>query len=244
MEYRLQKILARSGIASRRKAEDLIIQGKVSVNGVVVKDLGRCYDPEAHEITVNGRRVQPSEDKVYFLLNKPKGYVTTLHDPQKRPIVTSLLPEVSQRIFPVGRLDLDTEGALLMTNDGDLAHRILHPRNEVKKTYIAEVKGSPQAGVISRLEKGIMLEGKKTWPAKITVLSQKKQVTKLQITIHEGRKRQIRKMFATVGFPVLQLKRIAYGNLHLGNLKSGKYRRLNEKDIKQIFSQKKSLYNR
>ena len=188
MEERLQKILAKAGISSRRKAEELIRQGVVSIDGKVVTDMGIKLDPQHHQIAVHGKQLTSPEQKVYFLLNKPKGYVTTAYDPQKRPIVTSLLEEVEQRVFPVGRLDLNTEGALLLTNDGDLANRILHPRNEVTKTYIAEVKGFPSSKKISLLEKGIEIEGKKTWPAKIRLLSRTKIASKYELTIHEGRK--------------------------------------------------------
>lgn len=244
MEERLQKILAKAGISSRRKAEELIRQGVVSIDGKVVTGMGIKLDPQNHQIAVHGKLLSSPEQKVYFLLNKPKGYVTTAFDPQKRPIVTSLLEDVQQRVFPVGRLDLNTEGALLLTNDGDLANRILHPRNEVNKTYIAEVKGNPPSKKISLLEKGIEIDGKKTWPAKIRLLSSTKNASKYEITIHEGRKRQIRKMFSAIGFPVINLKRIAYGGLKLGNLKTGQHRPLSQKDIQQIFARKKTLYNR
>jgi 23S rRNA pseudouridine2605 synthase len=244
MEERLQKILAKAGISSRRKAEELIQQGMVSIDGKIVTDMGIKLDPQHHQITVNGKTVATPEQKVYFLLNKPAGYVTTVNDPQNRPIVTSLLKDVQQRVFPVGRLDLNTEGALLLTNDGDLANRILHPRNEVTKTYVAEVSGHPSSKDISLLEKGIEIEGKKTWPARIKLLDRTKNASKYQLTIHEGRKRQIRKMFTAIGFPVITLKRIAYGRLKLENLKTGQYRPLSQKDIQQIFLEKKSLYNR
>lgn len=244
MEERLQKILAKAGISSRRKAEELIRQGMVSIDGKVVTDMGIKLEPQHHQITVNGKTVSTPEQKVYFLLNKPAGYVTTVNDPQNRPIVTSLLKNVRQRVFPVGRLDLNTEGALIMTNDGDLANRILHPRNEVTKTYIAEVKGNPSVKHIALLEKGIEIEGKKTWPARIKLLDRTRNASTYQLTIHEGRKRQIRKMFTAIGFPVINLKRIAYGRLKLENLKTGQYRPLSQKDIQQIFSEKKSLYNR
>lgn len=236
MEERLQKILARAGVASRRQAEELIRQGKVAIDGRVVTDMGIRIDATAHKITVNGVQISSPEQQVYFLLNKPAGYVTTVRDPQGRPTVIDLFQDIHQRLFPVGRLDLDTEGALLMTNDGDLANRILHPRHEVTKTYIVEVSGSPSQKEISRLEKGIMVEGKKTWPALIKFISAQKKSSKFQITIHEGRKRQIKKMFEAIGFPVLHLKRIAYGKLQLGNLKTGQYRALSEKDLRQIFS--------
>ena len=235
MRERLQKILAQAGIASRRKAEELIREGKVRVDGMVVTEMGVRVDPATQKIECNGRPVFSLEKKVYILLHKPAGYLSTVRDPQGRPIVTDLLPNIKERIYPVGRLDLDTEGALLLTNDGELAQAVLHPSHEVKKTYVAKIKGRPGSKKLVALSRGIELEGKKTWPAEITILASKKQTTTIQIIIHEGRKRQVRKMFEAVGHPVLQLKRIAYGQLALGELKPGKYRFLPPGDIKLIF---------
>jgi len=242
MEERLQKILARAGIASRRGAEELIRQGKVRVDGQVVVDMGVRVDPARHRIECDGQPVAMEEEKVYVLLNKPKGYLSTLSDPQGRPIVTSLLAGITARVFPVGRLDYDTEGALLLTNDGEFAQRILHPRFEINKTYVATVRGNPSAEKLAELEKGIMLEGRRTWPARINVLGRGKGETTVEITIHEGRKRQVRKMFAAIGHRVLGLKRVAYGRLMLGALPSGSYRFLDQKDLARIFSGKNSLY--
>lgn len=235
MRERLQKILAQAGIASRRKAEELIREGKVRVDGMVVTEMGVRVDPATQKIECNGRPVFSLEKKVYILLHKPAGFLSTVRDPQGRPIVTDLLPNIKERIYPVGRLDLDTEGALLLTNDGELAQAVLHPSREVKKTYVAKIKGRPGSKKLAALSRGIELEGKKTWPAEITVLTSEKQTTTIQIIIHEGRKRQVRKMFEAVGHPVLQLKRIAYGQLALGELKPGKYRFLPPGDIKLIF---------
>lgn len=235
MQERLQKILAQAGIASRRKAEELIREGKVRVDGMVVTEMGVRVDPATQKIECNGRPVFSLEKKVYILLHKPAGFLSTVRDPQGRPIVTDLLPNIKERIYPVGRLDLDTEGALLLTNDGELAQAVLHPSREVKKTYVAKIKGRPGPKKLAALSRGIELEGKKTWPAEITVLASEKQTTTIQIVIHEGRKRQVRKMFEAVGHPVLQLKRMAYGQLALGELKPGKYRFLPPGDIKLIF---------
>ncbi len=242
MEERLQKILARAGIASRRAAEELIRQGKVTVDGRVVTDMGVRVDPARQRIEYGGRPVAGAEEKVYVLLNKPTGYLSTLADPQGRKIVTDLLAGVAARVFPVGRLDYDTEGALLLTNDGELAQRILHPRFEVNKTYVATVRGNPPQAALAQLEKGIMLEGSRTWPARIRVLAAGERQTRLEITIHEGRKRQVRKMFAAIGHRVLALQRIAYGRLRLGDLPLGKYRFLTKNDLNLIFSGKNSLY--
>jgi len=232
---RLQKILAKAGIASRRKAEELIREGKVKVDGIVVTEMGIRVDPETQKIECEGRPVVSLENKVYILLHKPAGFLSTVHDPQGRPIITDLLPNIKERIYPVGRLDLDTEGALLLTNDGVLAQEILHPSREVNKTYMARVKGRPDPKKLLALSKGIVLDGRKTWPAELTVLESEKLATTIKIVIHEGRKRQVRKMFEAVGHPVLQLKRIAYGQLELGGLKPGEYRYLSPDDINMIF---------
>lgn len=235
MEERLQKILARAGICSRRKAEEYIVDGRVAVDGKVVTQPGLKVDPELVSITVDGRPVQ-GEEKIYILLNKPPGYVTTMSDPQGRPIVTDLLPGVKHRVFPVGRLDLESEGALILTNDGALANRILHPSFEVNKTYKATVRGIPGKGKLQRLARGIMLDGRKTWPAQLRVLHRKKGEATIEIIIHEGKKRQVRKMFQAIGHPVLRLQRTAYGGLKLGSLEQGKYRFLTLIDVKKIFS--------
>jgi len=235
VQERLQKILAKAGIASRRKAEELIREGKVRVDGRVVTEMGTRVDPEIQKIECDGRPVVSQEKKVYILLHKPAGYLSTVHDPQGRPIITDLLPNIKERIYPVGRLDLATEGALLLTNDGELAQEILHPSREVNKTYVAMVKGRPSPEKLEALSNGIDLDGRKTWPAELTVLEAEQQATTIKIVIHEGRKRQVRKMFEAVGHPVLQLKRIAYGQLELGKLKPGKYRFLTPRDIEMIF---------
>jgi len=235
MQERLQKILAKSGIASRRRAEELIREGKVRIDGKVVTEMGIQVDPDAHDIECDGIPVSSREKKIYILLHKPAGFLSTVNDPQGRPIVTDLLRNIKERVYPVGRLDLDTEGALLLTNDGELAQKILHPSHEVNKTYVAKVKGNPNTKKLNALSRGIDLEGRKTWPADIEVLHVEPRAATIKIVIHEGRKRQVRKMFEAVGHPVLQLKRTAYGQLLLGDLGSGKYRFLSPGDIKMIF---------
>lgn len=235
MAERLQKILARAGIASRRKAEEMILAGRVSVNGRVITSLGTKVDPQKEKITFDGQPVLP-ENTVYILLNKPTGYVTTLSDPQGRPIVTDLLKGINQRVFPVGRLDYDTEGALILTNDGKLGQFIQHPRYEVNKTYVATVSGKPSGRKLKQLEEGIVIDGHKTWPAKIRTIGRQQAESTIEIIIHEGKKRQVRKMLSAIGHPVKTLKRTAYGNLKLGDLKSGHYRYLKENDLKKIFS--------
>ena len=236
MLERLQKVLAKAGVDSRRGAEELIRQGKVKVDGKVVTEMGTKVDPDTQKIECNGIHLASREKKVYILLHKPVGYLSTVNDPQGRPIVTDLLKNIKERVYPVGRLDLDTEGALLLTNDGALAQKILHPSHEVNKTYVAKVKGHPDKKKLDLLSKGIVLEGRKTWPAHIEVIKTEAQSTTIRITIHEGRKRQVRKMFDAIGHSVLELKRTAYGQLKLGKLEPGKYRFLTPGDIKIIFN--------
>jgi len=238
---RLQKYLAMAGIASRRKAEEYIAAGRVKVDGTINTAMGQQIIPGKQTILFDNKIVETEEQLIYILLNKPKGYVTTLSDPQGRPIVTSLLHGIKERVFPVGRLDLDTTGALLLTNDGKLAQSILHPKYEVHKTYKAQVKGQPSSAAIQSLETGIILENKKTAPAKLRVKRKNKQNSIIIITIHEGRKRQVKKMFQAIGHPVQSLERLAYGQLELDNIPVGKFKLLNQKDIKNIFLKKKAL---
>ncbi len=234
MKERLQKILARAGIGSRRKCEEYIKAGRVQVNGARITLMGYKVDPDKVRITFDGKPVT-CEQKVYLLLNKPTGYVTTLSDPQGRAIVTDLLPDIDKRIFPVGRLDLNSEGALLLTNDGRLTNYILHPRYGVAKTYEVTVEEVPVPALLHRLEQGIFIDGVKTLPAKIRLVSRKKPKIRLEIILHEGKKRQVRKMFSAIGHPVKRLKRTAYGGLRLGHLRGGRHRYLTKKDLKKIF---------
>jgi len=233
-QMRLQKFLAQCGVCSRRKAEEYIQQGLVTVDGIIITEMGVSVTPGVSRVTYKGTLLADKEPPVYYLLNKPKGYVTTLKDPQGRPIVTSLIKS-AQRLFPVGRLDLDTEGALILTNDGALAQKIQHPSYTTDKTYEALVRGNPSKESLDQLEKGILLEGKMTSPAKMTRLANKGRNTFIQVIIHEGRKRQVKKMFSHIGHPVVELKRTAYGKLRLGKLAIGKYRLLDSSDINRIF---------
>ena len=232
---RLQKFLAQCGIASRRKAEELIAAGRVSIDGVIVTGMGVKVDPSRQRIAFDGKLLGQREQKEYYLLNKPVGYVTTASDPQGRPIVTRLIRDSSARLFPVGRLDIDTHGALILTNDGELAQRIQHPSHEIKKTYEALVEGRPSAVKLKELAGGIDLEGRRTSPARLAVLQRRARTTLVRVIIHEGRKRQVRKMFEAIGHPVIDLKRTGYGGLQLGTLPRGGYRRLTPKDLKNIF---------
>jgi 23S rRNA pseudouridine2605 synthase len=232
---RLQKYLSQCGIASRRKAEELIRLGRVKVDGLVVTEMGRKIVPGENVVLCDGRAIASQTRMLYILLNKPKGYVTTLDDPQGRPIVTSLIRDISERLFPVGRLDLDTEGALILTNDGEFAQSIQHPSREINKTYEALVAGHPNQTKLDQLAKGIVLEEKLTAPAKLAVLKKSRHATLVEIILHEGRKRQVRKMFEAIGHPVLRLSRTAYGKLRLHKLPPGKYRILNSQDLEKIF---------
>ena len=233
-QMRLQKFLAQCGVCSRRKAEEYIQQGLVTVDGIIITEMGVSVTPGVSKVSYKGTPLTDKEPLAYYLLNKPKGYVTTLKDPQGRPVVTSLIKSAI-RLFPVGRLDLDTEGALILTNDGVLAQKIQHPSHTTDKTYEALVRGNPSKESIHQLEKGVFLEGKMTSPAKISRLSNKGRNTLMQVIIHEGRKHQVKKMLSHIGHPVVELKRTAYGKLRLGKLGIGKYRLLDSSDINRIF---------
>ncbi|MBR3310432.1 MAG: rRNA pseudouridine synthase [Solobacterium sp.] len=234
MTERLQKVIARSGIASRRKAEELILSGKVKVNGITVREMGIKVSPQ-DEITVNGQ-VLKEEEKVYYLLNKPAKTICSLQDEKGRDTVMRCFQGVQERIFPVGRLDYDTTGLLIMTNDGDFANIMMHPRNHILKTYEVVVEGILSDEMAIRLEKGIDLEDGKTLPAnvEITERSKKKNRTAARITIQEGRNREIRRMMEYFGCTVRQLKRVQYGFLTLGNLKQGEYRRIRSYEVRKL----------
>lgn len=231
---RLQKYLAHAGIGSRRSCEELIVQGKVKVNGQVITTLGTKIDPHKDIVQINGKRVQKKDKKVYILLNKPAGYVTTSKDPQGRPTVLDLIKERDTRIYPVGRLDFETEGLLLLTNDGELAYRLTHPKYRVKKVYHVLVKGVPKEKSLQQLRKGILLEDGMTQPAEVKVLKSENNSTLLELTIHEGKKRQVRRMCEAINHPVINLKRIKIGFLTLGSLPKGKYRELSVHEIRQL----------
>ncbi|MFO7310603.1 MAG: pseudouridine synthase [Bacillota bacterium] len=226
----MQKYMARCGVASRRACEQLIVAGRVQVNGRTVRELGVKVDPDRDEVRVDGRVIRPPSKLLYYMLNKPAGYVTTVSDPQGRPTVMSLVPS-EDRLYPVGRLDLDTEGLLLLTNDGPLAHRLTHPRYGVRKLYRAKVAGVVGAEAVARLEQGVLLEDGPTAPARVRVIRQDKETAVLEIELAEGRKRQVRRMCQAVGHPVLYLKRIGFGPLRLGRLPVGAYRPLTDAEV-------------
>jgi len=241
MEIRLQKWLAMAGVASRRKAEDMIAAGRVSLNGTVATELGTKADTEMDTVAVDGKQVEIVNKKVYIMLNKPEGAVTTVTDTHGRPTVMDFVPD-DIRLFPVGRLDADTSGLLLLTNDGDWADKLTHPRHQIKKTYVAIVKGVPTAKELGEFRQGLIIEPgeKKTAPAEIRVEERqpipgtKFQNAKLRITIHEGRNRQVRKMCEVIGHKVINLKRVEFAGLKLGPLEKGKWRNLTGKELKML----------
>ncbi|MEI6126200.1 MAG: pseudouridine synthase [Pseudomonadota bacterium] len=236
MKERLQKIIARAGFASRRKAEELILHGRVSINGSVVTELGTQADPGRDIIAVNGVPVGQAENKIYILLNKPYGYITSLHDPEGRPTVISLVKDVTERIVPVGRLDYDTEGLLILTNDGDFSQILQHPSYRIDRIYLVKVKGFPAQQVVEKLQAGVFIEGKKTAKSRIRVVKKAQKNTWFEIILREGRNRQIKKMFEAVQHTVLRIIRIQFGPLTLDDLPTGTYRFLNKKEIEEVKS--------
>jgi 23S rRNA pseudouridine2605 synthase len=233
---RLQKYLAHAGIASRRRAEELILAGAVSVNGAVVRELGTKVTPGVDEVRLRGKLVRPAaEEHVYLLLHKPADTVTTAYDPQGRPTVLDLLPPeyVARRVYPVGRLDRYTEGVLLLTDDGELALRLTHPRYALTKQYAALVRGLPTRDALRTLEHGMLLDGetRPTTPARAWIDRQEGTATWLGVELHEGRNRQVRRMLAQIGHPVLRLRRVRVGPLTLGGLAPGAYRPLTEREL-------------
>lgn len=240
---RLQKILAQAGVASRRKCEELILSGQVEVNGVIVKTLGAKADPAEDVIKVGGKPIV-RESKLYFMLNKPKGVITSAKDPQGRKVVSDFLHGVKERVYPVGRLDYDTEGLLLLTNDGDFANMLTHPSRHVPKTYLATVKGVPHGTALERLAAGIQLEDGMTAPAEVEyydVDPDGKEAT-ISITIHEGRNRQVRRMFEAVGHKVTRLVRIKFGSLTLHGLPRGRYRPLTKAEVAELLAEARKTH--
>lgn len=233
-EERLQKILAQAGVASRRASEALILAGYVEVNGQIVQALGVKADPNRDVICVKGKRIRPQRANVYYLLYKPVGILSTCHDPQGRPTVLDLLPKTAERVYPVGRLDQDSEGLVFLTNDGDTALVFSHPRYQVQKRYLVEVKGSPSPGTIHRLSRGVELDDGKTAPAKVQLVQALPDSTLVEFEIHEGKNRQIRRMCDAVGHPVLSLKRFGMGPFTLEGLALGEYRRLGPGEIASV----------
>lgn len=232
---RLQKVMAQAGIASRRKSEAIILAGRVKVNDKVITELGFKVDPDSDEIIVDGRPLR-KQAHVYILFHKPKGVISSVKDPEGRKVVTDFMHGIKQRVYPVGRLDYDTEGLLLLSNDGEFTHLLTHPRHEIPKTYYATVKGVPHGSVLEQLKRGVMLEDGMTAPAEVDYVDiaddQSKSV--IAITIHEGRNRQVRRMLEAVHCPLLKLRRVAFGFLTLEGVPRGKYRLLKPKEVKEL----------
>ncbi len=225
---RINKYLAEYGVGSRRECDRLVEEGVVKINDRIARPGDDVSDND--RVTVKGKRLSDKEALCYIMLHKPKGYITTVKDDKGRKTVMELV-NVNRRLFPVGRLDYDTEGLLILTNDGELANRLTHPRNEVNKTYIARISGMLQENERAQLERGVELDGVKTAPARVKILARDQHHTRVEITIHEGRNRQVKRMFEAVGKEVEFLKRVAVGELRLGGLKRGAYRFLNEREI-------------
>ncbi len=234
MIIRINKFLSEAGVASRREADRLILEGRVRVNGRVADELGGKVDDERDLVQLDGRRVRNAAAPAYVLLNKPKGYLVTLKDPFGRPAVRSLLPAAMGRIFPVGRLDLDSEGALLLTNDGDLAYRLMHPKFGVRKSYVAKVEGRPDREALQKLARGVMVGGRKTAPARVALLSHSTRSSWLRLELCEGRKREVREMCRVVGHEVIELKRVEFAGLELGKLKPGEWRELRPGEVRRL----------
>ncbi len=231
---RLQKYLADAGVASRRASEKLIAEGRISVNGEVIREMGVQVDENYDIVEFDGEIVRNTVKKEYIMLNKPVGFITTVSDDKERPTVMELVSDINTRIYPVGRLDYDTEGLLLLTNDGDLTYRITHPKHDIEKTYVAEVTGDISMDTITKLRRGVEIDGIKTSPAEVEVIGATQYGTKIEITIHEGRNRQVRKMFEAVGCIVKKLRRTKEAGLNLGHLPLGKWRKLTESEINML----------
>lgn len=231
MLIRLQKFLAEAQVASRRKSEEIILQGRVRVNDSIVSALGTKVDTLKDRVYLDGREVKIYEDMIYIMLNKPIGCVTTVKDQFNRSTVMDYIKDIKQRVYPIGRLDYSTSGLLLFTNDGELANKLTHPRHNINKNYIAYVKGCPDEAGLKSFREGLVIDDYKTAPAQINILDTDGEFSTLDIKIHEGRNRQIRKMCQAINTPVIKLKRIAIGDISLGSLKTGQYRYLTDEEI-------------
>lgn len=235
MEERLQKYMASCGIASRRKCEEIILSGEVKVNGEIVNELGVKVDPDKDVVEYKGDVITKEENKVYIMLHKPEGYITSLKDEKGRETILDIV-DVEERIFPIGRLDYDSSGLLLLTNDGDIYNKVIHPRVELKKKYIAVCEGHFTESDINRIKTGIDIGGYTTAPAEIQILEERSRTCTVEISIHEGKNRQIRRMCSALDHEVIMLKRVSVGDLKLGYLKSGSWRNLNEEELNYILS--------
>jgi len=237
MEQRIQKILAQMGVASRRKAEELIAEGRVTVNGRTA-EIGMKADSARDHVKVDGKLLTRPEPKVYLIFNKPKGVVTSLSDPEGRPTVKDFLQRVKYRVFPVGRLDYDTEGLLLITNDGDFAQAVLHPSKKIYKTYLAKVKGIIDNDALEKLRAGVRLQEGQTAPSKVRRIPHRSENNSwIEISLHEGRNRQVRRMLEKVGYPVAKLKRVSINGVKLRNLKPGEFRPLEPDEMESLMQE-------
>lgn len=230
---RLQKYMAECGVASRRRAEEMILEGKVSVNGVVISQMGVQVE-DGDEVRVEGKLIRPETQKRYVMYHKPAGEVTTVSDPEGRAAVLDHFRDYPVRLYPVGRLDYDSEGLLLLTNDGALTERMLHPSHLVEKTYLARVTGQVSMDSVRQLRAGVMLDDHKTAPAKVRIIKEETFATVVLVTIHEGRNRQVRRMFEALGHRVLQLRRVKFGPLELGDLPRGQWRELTAEEVRRL----------
>ncbi len=231
---RLQKYLALCGVASRRRAEKMIREGLVQVNGITVREMGVQVEEDKDIVTVSGERVHPETEKHYLAYHKPIGEVTTVSDPEGRPAVMDKFRDYPVRLFPVGRLDFDSEGLLLLTNDGDLMNRLLHPSREVSKVYLVRASNQVTEEELRRLATGVLIDGRMTSPARVRLIRHETFATVLLISIHEGRNRQVRKMIEAIGHQVVSLKRVEFGPIALGDLPRGQWRKLTEKEIERL----------
>jgi len=239
---RIQKILAKAGIASRREAERMVIEGRVMVNGKIVDTLGFKADPSKDHIKIDGKRLKGFEPRVTLLLNKPRGYLSTVKDPEGRPTVMDLLKRRKWRVYPVGRLDFDAEGLLLLTNDGDIAHLLSHPRFSIPRTYWVKVKGVPDEQRLTQLKRGVKLEDGKASVVSSAILRQGEKNSWVQVVVTEGRNRLVKRIFSAIGHPVLKLKRVGFGPIRLGNLPIGQFRYLTPvevEDLKKLIARSK-----
>ncbi|MBI3637080.1 MAG: rRNA pseudouridine synthase [Candidatus Rokubacteria bacterium] len=232
-KLRLNKILAQAGLTSRRGADALIVEGRVAINGVVTRELGTQADPLVDVVTVDGRPIPGAENKRYLLLNKPRGYVTTVSDPQGRPVVTDLVPP-GTRLYPVGRLDADVEGALLLTNDGPLTHRLLHPRYGLPRVYEAVVDGDIARGDLARWRRGVELEDGPATPRDVELLPPAREGSRLRLTFAEGRKHEVKRYCEALGHRVRRLRRVAFGPIELGDLPVGRTRPLTPRELRAL----------
>ncbi len=231
---RLQKYLSRHGIASRRSCEEIIASGRVRVNGILVTQMGTKIDPSKDKVWLDGRKVKSVEKPVYIMINKPRGYISSLKDPEGRKKVTDLIPGINERVFPVGRLDYNSEGLMILTNDGDFAYHLTHPSHNITKTYRVRINGFPSTGQMDQMSKGVVLEDGPFKPVAISFIDIREGNALFEISIQEGRNRVIRRFFEKIGYQVIRLKRIKVGTLSLGDLKSGQHRHLLFSEVRKL----------